>query len=110
MTKKLFLLCVSIILSACGIEGVPLSPAQVQQDKNHDTLLPFGKKDVTENKNNNQKQFMSIAELNNVGHEYSANFGIENQELEDIFERIMPRSGQPRRRIVVPLRKMSDYE
>ena len=64
----------------------------LNNDNNADTVQ---KKDT--------KNYVPTAELQQIGYEYSANFGVENDNLDDVFERIKPQSALAKKRIVIPL-------
>jgi hypothetical protein len=100
-----FTMCVAIIfLSACGIQGQPLSPSEVKQTEKKQSLFPLNNdnnSDAVQKKNT--KNYVPTAELQQIGYEYSANFGVENDNLDDVFERIKPVSSLRKKRIVIPL-------
>lgn len=109
------------LLAGCGIEGLPYSPSQDPQDTNLESLLPFGQtplesqettkvespilSQATENASDpsvqNKRKYIDIETLDNYGYHYDANFGLENDNLEDVFERLAPNSAYPRTREVI---------
>lgn len=113
LMKRYICIIISLLVTGCGIEGMPLSPSQVENNQDLGSHLPFGveaQKKIDRQVQSKSKKYASIGELNQLGYDYEANFGLENQELEDIFERITPKSGQPQPRIILPLKRNFDYE
>lgn len=92
-----------LILSACGIKGLPLSPSEVKSNKD-ESLFPFNQEPPKDKTNGEgKKPYASISELEQIGYDYNANFGLENDNLEDSFERIKPKSALVKKRPIIPL-------
>jgi hypothetical protein len=102
--NTLLLAVIMLGLCGCGIDGAPQSPAYKKSGNNFDALLPFGdqgEQSADDTQVKPQQSYTSIGDLERIGYHYNANFGLENDELEDVFERITPQSGQPRRRAAI---------
>jgi|GEM_PF-6819129 len=97
---RFLLLIILSLNSACGIDSLPISPSENTSQDTFNALLPLGKQTTTvkKEKTPTEKQYTPLGALDRIGYEYSANFGLENDELDDMFIRLTPPSGQPRRR------------
>ena len=106
------MICVILVLiTACGINGQPLSPSEVKLNSHNESILPFNNNNKKKSKKSDNKQsrsYLSIAELGQMGYDYNANFGLKNDNLEDVFECIKPKSALLKKRTAIPLKR--DYE
>lgn len=95
-----------IFLSACGIQGYPISPSEAQLPKKNESLFPLeaeSQADLTQPPPT--KSYIDTGTLFQAGGFYSAGFGLENDTLDDVFERLKPKSARPKGRIVTPLNR-----
>lgn len=105
---RFFILNILIVVTGCGINGRPLSPSEASALGKKETLFPLGDKgeDSSEEAHNQRKKsYATLPELDQSGGDYSANFGIQNNTLDDVFERIKPKSGILKKRAVTPLQR-----
>lgn len=96
-----------MIVVGCGIKGQPLSPSEVRSLGQKESLFPLndtGDKACNTNDTHRKKSYASIAQLEQVGYDYNANFGLENNNLDDVLERIKPKSALIKKRVIIPLR------
>ncbi len=105
---RLILLAIIIACTGCGINGRPLSPSEASALGKKETLFPLGDKreDSSEDIHSHRKKsYVPLAELYQSGGDYSANFGIQNNTLDDVFERIKPKSGILKKRAITALKR-----
>jgi hypothetical protein len=82
-------------VAGCGINGRPLSPSEASSLGKKETLFPLNSSDSDASQEAPQVQSQSYVRRNDLeqrGSNYSANFGLHNDTLNDIFERIKPKS------------------
>ena len=104
-----FIFCIIISMVGCGINGQPLSPSEASATTQTESLFPFNSEtDDKQDTHQNKRDYLSTSELEQMGYDYNANFGIENDTLDDVFERIKPKSSLLKKRAIIPLKR--DYE
>jgi hypothetical protein len=109
-----FLIVVYVLMgaiSACGIRGNPVSPSEgaLNTSKNQ-SLFPLNNEtDINDSDNINGDKtetalpYVPTGVLLQSGNDYNANFGVENDDLDAVFERIRPQSSIRKRRNIIPL-------
>ncbi len=105
---RFILLVIMTVISSCGINGRPLSPSEASSLGKKETLFPLGDKgedSSDDTHNHHKKSYATLSELEQRGSDYSANFGIQNDNLDDVFERIKPKSAILKKRAVTPLKR-----
>jgi hypothetical protein len=105
LIKLIILIFICFTLNNCGIDGFPTSPSEKKQSDTFNALIPVGKQ--IQHKSSEQeikKSYTNINELDILGFDYNANFGLENDELDDVFNRITPPAGQTKvKRVIMSL-------
>lgn len=98
-------------ISACGIKGNPVSPSEVALNTSkNQSLFPLNNEtDINDSDNMNGDTtetvlpYVPMGALLQSGNDYNTNFGVENDDLDAVFERIRPQSSIRKKRNIIPL-------
>jgi predicted small lipoprotein YifL len=90
---KLIICVLVTTISACGIKGNPISPSEAKLAPKNQSLFPLESQEKSNIADKTTKNtYVDTGTLFQAGGSYSTGFGLKNDNLDDVFERIKPKS------------------